>query len=130
MIRGVVRLACLLLVLAGVTVPVLSLAQLSGQAPAQPPFSQLMDTWTRQLDRIGARVGQSTLLPTEIDALRAEATDLRTAAMAAAALARNELADTRRLLAPLDPKAGTDQTPETDAVKAERTRLTDLAAIS
>jgi potassium efflux system protein len=130
MIRGVVRFACLLLVLAGGTVPVLSLAQLSGQTPAQPPFSQLMDTWTRQLDRIGARVGQPTLLPTEIDALRAEATDLRTAAMAAAALARNELADTRRLLAPLDPKAGADPTPETDAVKAERTRLTDQAAIS
>ena len=137
MIRGVVRLACLLLVLAGGTVPVLSLAQLSGQLggqpPAQRPFSQLIDTWTRQLDRITARVSQPTLLPAEIDALRDEATDLRTAAGAQAALARNDLADTKRLLAPLEPKTvadKTDQPPETDTVKAERARLNDQAAIS
>lgn len=133
MIKGVVRLACLLLVFAGGMTPVLALAQIAGQTPAQRPFSQLIETWTRQLDRIAARIDQPTLLPAEIDALRAEATDLRTAAVASAALARNDLADTRRLLAPLEPKAGADkseQTPETDAVKAERARLTDQAAIS
>lgn len=131
MIRGVVRLVCLLLVLTGGTVPVLSLAQ----TPAQRPFSQLIDTWTRQLDRIAARVDLPTLLPAEIDALREQATDVRTAATASAAVARNDLADTKRLLAPLEPKTGADkpaadQPPETEAVKAERGRLTDQAAIS
>ena len=45
-------------------------------------------------------------------------------------LARNDLADTRKLLAPLEVKPGTDQPAETDAVKAERERLTEQATIS
>ncbi len=55
---------------------------------------------------------------------------MRTAAAAAAALARNDLADTNKLLAPLQAKPGPDQPPETDAVKAERERLTEQASIS
>ena len=50
--------------------------------------------------------------------------------LAAAALARNDLADTKKLLAPLEVKPGPDQPPETDAVKAERERLTEQATIS
>ena len=49
----------------------------------------------------------------------------------AAQLARNDLADVKRLLAPLEVKSDqTDQPPETEAVKAERQRLTDQASIS
>ena len=99
--------------------------------PPQRPFSQLVDLWTRQLDRIGARADQADVLPVEIDGLREQASDVRTAAFAAAQLARNDLADTKRLLAPLEPKTDqTDQPPETEAVKAERQRLTDQASIS
>jgi len=61
---------------------------------------------------------------------------VRAQVLASEQLARGDLADTKRLLAPLEPKVGpdnkpaADQPPDTDAVKAERTRLTDLAAIS
>ena len=127
MIRGVVRLMCVLLALAGGT----TLAQ----TPPQRPFSQLVDTWTRTLDRIATRIDLPTLLPVEIDALREQVTDVRAATAAYAALARSDLADTRRLLAPLEPKIGTDkpatdQPPDTEAVTAERQRLTDQATIS
>ena len=50
--------------------------------------------------------------------------------MAAAAFARNDLADTKKLLAPLELKPGTDAPPETDAVKAERERLTEQATVA
>ena len=98
--------------------------------PPQRPFSQLIELWTRQLDRIAYRSDQESLVPAEIDALREQASDVRAAAFAAAALARNELADTRKLLAPLETKPGADQAAETDAVKAERERLTEQATIS
>ncbi len=49
---------------------------------------------------------------------------------AAAAIARNDLADTKKLLAPLEVKPGTDSAPESDAVKADRARLSDQAAVS
>ena len=131
--RGLVRLACLVLpclVLLGAGG--LSLGPASAQTvpPPQRPFSQLVDLWTRQLDRIAYRTDQPDILPAEIDALREQASDVRTAAAAAAALARNDLADTKKLLAPLEVKPGTDQPPETDAVKAERERLTEQATIS
>lgn len=120
----VLRLACLVLLLAGGA----ALAQDSGQP--QRPFSQLIDLWTRQLDRIGGRADQTGLLPVEIDGLREQVIDVRAAATAAANLARNELADTRKLLAPLEAKPATDAVPETDAVKADRQRLTDQASVS
>src|SRR3979490_3033452 len=120
--RGLFRLACLLLLLAG---PALAQA-----VPPQRPFSQLVDLWTRQLDRIAARADQAGILPAEIDSRREQATDVRAAALAAAALARNDLADTKRLLAPLEVKPGADQPPETEAVKTERERLTEQASIS
>jgi small-conductance mechanosensitive channel len=123
--RGLFRLACLLLVLAGAP---LALAQT--QPPPQRPFSQLVDLWTRQLDRITARIDQPGIIESEIDALREQTSDVRAAAVAAAQLARNDLADTKRLLAPLQAKPGADQPPETDAVKAERERLTEQATIS
>ena len=99
-------------------------------SPPQRPFAQLIDVWTRQLDRVATRAEQANLLPVEIDALREQVADVRAAASAAAAIARNDLADTKKLLAPLEVKPGTDATPETDAVKADRARLSDLAAIS
>ncbi|MFI5034289.1 MAG: hypothetical protein ACHQPH_26690, partial [Reyranellales bacterium] len=111
--RGLFRLACLLLVLAGAP---LALAQT--QPPPQRPFSQLVDLWTRQLDRITARIDQPGIIESEIDALREQTSDVRAAALAAAQLARNDLADTKRLLAPLQTKPGADQPSETDAVKA------------
>ena len=131
--RGLVRLACLVLpclVLLGAGG--LSLGPASAQIvpPPQRPFSQLVDLWTRQLDRIAYRTDQPDILPAEIDALREQAADVRTAAAAAAALARNDLADTKKLLAPLEVKPGTDQPPETQAVKSERERLTEQASIS
>src|SRR5262249_9141230 len=86
--------------------------------------------WTRQLDRITYRADQPDVLASEIDALREQVSDVRDAAMAAAQLARNDLADTKRLLAPLETKPGPDQPPETEKVKAERERLTEQAAIS
>ncbi len=128
MIRGVVRLACLALVLASSTV-------LAQNAPQQP-FSQRIELWTRQLDRISARVDQPNVTPAEIDTLREWTNDVRATVLAAEQIARNDMTDTKRLLAPLEPKTGPDnkaapdQPPDTDAVKAERTRLTDLAAIS
>ena len=99
-------------------------------AAPQRPFSQLIDLWTRQLDRIAARTDQSSLLPIEIDTLREQASEVRTAAIAATAFSRNDLADTKKLLAPLDIKPGTDAPPESDAVKAERQRLTEQATAS
>src|ERR1043165_2834138 len=93
--RGLFRLACLVLLCASGT----ALAQ--AVPPPQRPFSQLVDVWTRQLDRIGARTDQADILPAEIDALREQAADVRAAAVAAATLARNDLADTNKLLAPL-----------------------------
>ncbi|MBS0221423.1 MAG: mechanosensitive ion channel family protein [Proteobacteria bacterium] len=96
----------------------------------QRPFSQLVSLWTRQLDRISYRADQGDIQASEIDALREQTTDVRSAAAAAAALARNDLADTKKLLAPLEPQSGTDQPPDTDAVKAERDRLTEQAAVS
>src|SRR5215813_4360078 len=120
--RVIFRLACLCLLLLGQ--PALA------QTPPQRPFNQLVDLWTRQLDRIAARADQANLLPVEIDSLREQVVDVRSAASAAAALARGDLADTRKLLAPLETKPGTDAVPETDAVKAERERLSAQAAES
>jgi len=119
------RLVCLALMVMGVATP--ALAQ-NGQP--QRPFVQLVELWTRQLDRIAARADQANLLPVEIDGLRQQAAEVRTAAVAAAALARNDLADTRKLLAPLEAKPGTDGVPESDAVKADRERLAEQAAVS
>jgi potassium-dependent mechanosensitive channel len=117
------RLACLALLLAGGTA--------LGQTVApQRPFGQLVDLWTSQLDRIASRAEQPNLLPAEIDAMREQAVDVRTAASAAAALARGDLADTRKLLAPLEVKPATDTVPESGAVKAERERLSAQAAES
>src|SRR5216683_2095497 len=99
-------------------------------SPPQRPFAQLIDVWTRQLDRVATRAEQANLLPVEIDTLREQVADVRAAASAAAAIARNDLADTKKLLAPLDAKPGSDAAPETDAVKADRARLSDLAAVS
>jgi small-conductance mechanosensitive channel len=127
--RRLVRLACLVLLCAGG----LGLGPAAAQttvAPPQRPFSQLVDLWTRQLDRMAYRTDQPDIQPAEIDSLREQAADVRTAAAAAAALARNDLADTKKLLAPLEVKPGTDQPPETEAVKAERERLTEQASIS
>ncbi len=141
---GVVRRLCLLL---GLLLPLaggMALALMTNPAradtPPALPFAQLVDTWTRTLDRIAGRIDQPTLQRVEIDALREQATDVRAAATASAALARGDLTDTRRLLAPLEPKAATDksaadkpapdQPPESDAVKAERQRLVDQAATS
>jgi small-conductance mechanosensitive channel len=119
------RLAWLLLLLVGA-------GAAFGQpaSPPQRPFAQLIDVWTRQLDRVATRAEQVNLLPAEIDALREQVADVRAAASAAAAIARNDLADTKKLLAPLEVKPGSDAAPETDAVKADRTRLSDLAAVS
>jgi potassium efflux system protein len=134
-VRFSLRLAWLVL-LATLVHPALAPPTLAPQAlaqtPAAPqrPFGQLVDLWTRQLDRIATRTDQANLLPVEIDALREQAADVRAAASAAANLARNDLADTRRLLAPLEAKPATDAVPESDAVKAERERLTEQATVS
>jgi small-conductance mechanosensitive channel len=122
--RVLLRLACLgLLFATGLAL---------GQTVPQPqrPFGQLVDLWTRQLDRIATRADQAGLLPVEIDAMREQVIDVRTAASAAAALARSDLSDTRKLLAPLETKPGTDAVPDTDAVKVERERLSGQAAES
>jgi potassium efflux system protein len=126
--RGLLRLACLVLLCAGG----LGFGPAAAQTVPSPqrPFSQLVELWTRQLDRIAYRTDQPDILPAEIDALRERAADVRTAAVAAAALARNDLADTKKLLAPLDVKPGIEQPPETQPVKAERERLTEQASIS
>jgi len=118
------RFALILLILAG------SAALAQTPAPQQQPFSQLVDTWTRQLDRIASRADQTDLKAAEFEALREETSDVRAAAAATAQIQRSQLADTKRLLAPLEPKNGPDQPPDTDAVKAERQRLTDLASES
>ena len=123
--RFSIRLAWLLLLLVAAGP---ALAQTA--APPQRPFGQLVELWTRQLDRIATRADQASLLPVEIDALRVQAGDVRAAAAAAANLARGDLADTRKLLAPLEAKPASDAVPESDAVKAERERLTELAAVS
>src|SRR5437763_15799129 len=109
--RGLFRLACLVLLCVSGT----ALAQ--AIPPPQRPFAQLIEVWTRQLDRIAYRTSQPDILPAEIDALREQAADVRTAAAAAAALARNDLSDTKKLLAPLEVKPGPDQPPESGAVK-------------
>src|SRR6266852_5727266 len=73
--RGLFRLACLVL-------PYLLAVWAGGAAlaqtvpPPQRPFSQLVDLWTRQLDRIAYRTGQPDILPAEIDALREQAADV------------------------------------------------------
>ncbi len=137
--RGLFRLVCQALLTGALLLSLGStLAPASAQIvtpQAQRPFSQLIETWTRQLDRISTRADQPDVLAVEIDGLREETGNVRAAAIAAAQLARNELADTRKLLAPLEPKAepdkpAADQPPETDAVKAERLRLTEQAGIS
>jgi small-conductance mechanosensitive channel len=130
--RGVLRPAWLLTVVLACAGAVLGAAPAAAQTPPpQRPFSQLIDVWTRQLDRIGYRADQSDVIPVEIDTLREQASDVRSAAQAAAQLARNDLADVKRLLAPLEPKTDqADQPPESDAVKAERQRLTEQATLS
>jgi len=124
-VRFSLRLAwlLLLLVMAGPALP-------QTATPPQRPFGQLVELWTRQLDRIATRADQANLLPVEIDALREQAGDVRAAAAAAANLARGDLADTRKLLAPLEAKPASDAVPESDAVKADRERLTEQAAVS
>lgn len=122
--RPLARLALFVLLFASVA------ASAQTVPPPQRPFSQLVELWGRQLDRIASRTEQADLLPVEIDGLREQTTDVRTAAMAAAAFARNDLADTKKLLAPLELKPGTDAPPETDAVKADRERLTEQATIA
>jgi potassium-dependent mechanosensitive channel len=117
--------------LAGLALLLVGGVAFAQQTPTQQrPFSQLIDLWTRQLDRIATRTEQAVLLPAEIDGLREQVTDVRTAATAAAAFARNDLADTKKLLAPLETKSGADAPPESDAVKAERQRLTEQATIA
>ena len=128
--RFLARFLCLFLLLGGpLAFAPPALAQ-STVAPPQRPFGQLVDLWTRQLDRIAYRSDQSDIRATEIDALREQTSDVRDAANAAAQLARNDLTDTKQLLAPLEVKAGPDQPPESDAVKADRKRLTDQATVS
>jgi small-conductance mechanosensitive channel len=122
--RSIARLAWLVLLFASVA------ASAQTVPPPQRPFGQLIELWGRQLDRISARTEQADLLPVEIDGLREQTTDVRAAAMAAAAFARNDLADTKKLLAPLELKPGTDAPPETDAVKADRERLTEQATVA
>ncbi len=122
--RSLARLAWLVLLFVSVA------ASAQTVPPPQRPFSQLVELWGRQLDRIAARTEQADLLPVEIDGLREQATDVRSAATAAASFARNDLADTKKLLAPLELKPGTDAPPESDAVKAERERLTDQATVA
>src|SRR5258708_31046398 len=58
--RGLLRLALLALLLAGGA----ALAQTV--PPPQRPFSQLVDLWTRQLDRIAYHNAQPDILPPEI----------------------------------------------------------------
>jgi len=125
-LHALLALLSALFVLAGSVSPVLAQAV----TPPQRPFSQLIELWTRQLDRIADRSNQESLVPAEIDPLRQQASDVRAAAFASAAVARNELANTRKLLAPLESRTGPDQPAETDDVKAERERLSEQASIS
>ena len=123
--RFPLRLAWLLLLLVAAGS---ALAQTA--TPPQRPFGQLIELWTRQLDRIATRAEQASLLPVEIDTLREQAGEVRAAAAAAANFARSDLADTRKLLAPLEAKPATDAVPESDAAKAERERLTERATVA
>lgn len=117
--------------LAGLALLLTSAVALAQSTPVpQRPFSQLVDLWASQLDRIASSTDQADLLPAEIDTLRGQAADVRAAATAAVALARNDLADTKKLLAPLEIKPGPDAPPESDAVKADRQRLAEQATIS
>src|SRR5215813_9245237 len=75
--RGLFRLIFMGLLLAGTAG---ALAQT--QPPPQRPFSQLVELWTRQLDRITYRADQPDVLASEIDALREQVSDVRDAAMA------------------------------------------------
>src|SRR5262249_40400024 len=126
--RGLFRLTWLCLSLGVLLAAPAALGQTTPQV--QRPFGQLVDLWTRQLDRIATRADQPNLLPAEIDSMREQIVDVRSAASVAAALARSDLADIRKLLAPLETKPGTDAVPETAAVKAERERLSAQAAES
>ena len=103
-----------------------ALAQTTPQP--QRPFVQLVELWTRQLDRVADRADQPNLLKAEIESLRQQVAEVRTAASAATALARADLAATRKLLAPLQVKPGDNAVPETEAVKSERERLSAQAA--
>jgi small-conductance mechanosensitive channel len=100
------------------------------QVTPQRPFGQLIDLWTRQLDRVADRMSEPGLLVGELDTLRDQANDVRSAALATAALARDDLADTRKLLAPLEARSGGDPANEAEAVKVERARLQEQASIS
>src|ERR1044071_1994104 len=97
-VRFPIRLAWLLLLLVTAVGP--TMAQTA--PPPQRPFGQLVELWTRQLDRIPTRAERANLLPVEIDTLREQVAGVPAAASAAANLARNDRADTRRLLAPLE----------------------------
>jgi potassium-dependent mechanosensitive channel len=96
----------------------------------QRPFRTLVELWTRQLDRIAVRVAEASLLPAEIDALRDQTVGVRDAAVAAVALARRDLADTKKLLAPLEIRPGADAPVESEAVKLERQQLAEQATVS
>ncbi len=122
------RLVWPVLLFVGLLVGSATLAQTVTQP--QRPFGQLIDLWTRQLDRIASRIAQPDLLVGELDILRDQTSDVRGAAAAAAALARDDLADTRKLLAPLEVKSGGDPAAESEAVKAERLRLSEQASIA
>ena len=98
--------------------------------PPQRPFAQMLEQWTRQLDRIADRLTEPALLVSELDVLRDQATEVLNAAVTQAALSREELADTRKLLAPLETKTGSEPATESDAVKAERARLQEQASIA
>src|SRR4029450_647114 len=71
-VRFPIRLAWLLLLLVAAG-PALA------QTPAAPqrPFGQLVELWTRQLDRIATRAEQANLLPVEIATLREQGADGR-----------------------------------------------------
>ncbi len=100
-------------------------------APPQRPFGQLVELWTRQLDRIATRAEQASLLPVEIDALREQAGDVRTRRRRRGQPGRAATSPTRASFsAPLEAKPASDAVPESDAVKADRDRLTERAAVS
>jgi hypothetical protein len=64
--RGLLRLTCLVLpylVLLGAGGLGLGPASAQTVPPPQQPFSQLVDLWTRQLDRIAYRTDQPDILP-------------------------------------------------------------------
>ena len=118
-----------------------------GQVTQEPkkgerPFAQMAETWTRTLDRVAQEAGRPNLIDAEIERLREETTETRQSAAKAAAQARDEATALRALLAPLEAQPGgaqgakpsdtgtTDQTPESEAIKAQRDRLrSDLALV-